>query len=250
MHFSQDTSWVSPKKATMQEMDPLQSGLTFNIQTSPISMLVQPTGSSLHTQLITTRKSESPIRSTNQSANQDNVRRANSELLANGPRKPLSILSWSISPTATQDTLQSNASLLGSNNDSRLLVTDSLPMSVMSNAPIPEVSGGLSIESTNVSQVTSSASDGLQKSNYTQRDVSGGPSSVRWSYLYSRLGIEHSRGTEISQISWKYNGRGCDFSIECRIPVTECCGTPSTACNEFFFQVSTEQSQTTLYWRG
>lgn len=179
MHFSQDTSWVSPKKATMQEMDPLQSGLTFNIQTSPISMLVQPTGSSLHTQLITTRKSESPIRSTNQSANQDNVRRANSELLANGPRKPLSILSWSISPTATQDTLQSNASLLGSNNDSRLLVTDSLPMSVMSNAPIPEVSGGLSIESTNVSQVTSSASDGLQKSNYTQRDVSGGPSSVR-----------------------------------------------------------------------
>lgn len=190
MRLSQDTSWLSPKKATMQEMDPLQSGLTFDIQTSPISILVQPIGSSLHTQLIPPRKSESPTRTTNQSAKHDNVRRANSELSANGPRKPLSILS--MSSTATQDALESAASKHGSNNDSQQLIDDldSLPMPVMPNVPIPaspKVNGGLSIEPTDMLQVTSSASDGLQISHYTQSDVGGGPSSVRYSHLYTHL---------------------------------------------------------------
>ncbi len=171
MHLSQDTSWLSPQKATLQEMDPLQSELTFNIQTSPISILV---GSSLHTPLIPTRKSESPTRSTNQSAKHGNVRRANSELLENGPRKPLSILP--ISSTATRDISQSAASMDGSNNDSRQLVDN------LDNLPMPVMNDGLSIEPANMSQVTSSASDGLQIRNYTQLDVSGGPSSVRLSY--------------------------------------------------------------------
>jgi hypothetical protein len=173
MHLpSQDTSWLSPKKATIQEMDP-QSGLTFDIQTSPISILVQPIG---------LRKSESPTRTTNQSAKNDNVCRANSELSANGPRKPLSILS--MSSTATQDALQSAASMHGSNNDSQQLVDDldSSPTPVMPNVPIPaspKINGGPSIEPTNMLQVTSSASDGLQISHYTQSDVGGEPSSVR-----------------------------------------------------------------------
>jgi hypothetical protein len=161
----------------IQEVDSLQRGLTFNIQTSPLSVLVQPTNP--FTQTITARKSESPTRSANSDgAKHDSVHRANSESLANGgPRKPLSIILTS--QPATQDALQSVPSMNGSSNDSR----QSVPV-VGNVLAFPEVvNGGLPVSSehTNplqVGHVPLSSPNNLRTSTSVQGGVSEEPSSV------------------------------------------------------------------------
>jgi hypothetical protein len=166
----------------IQEMDPLQGGLMFNIQTSPISMLVQPTNSS--TQTIATRKSESPTRSSNpdsDGAKLDSMRRANSESLANGPQKPLSII---LARQATaQDTLQSVPSMNGSSNDSEPSA-DSLQMSAGSILSFSTVNGDPSTEYTNppqVGHVPLSSSNDLRTSTSAQGGVREEPSSASYS---------------------------------------------------------------------
>lgn len=134
-------------------MDSLQRGLAFNIQTSPLSVLVQPTNP--FTQTITACKSESPTRSASlDAAKHDSVRRANSESLANGgPRKPLSIVLTS--QPVTQDAPQSVPSMNESSNDSRQSV-DSLSVPVVGNVlAFPEVvNDGLPVSSQQVGHVS------------------------------------------------------------------------------------------------
>lgn len=205
MHLSPDTSWLSPKRAMIQEVDSLQRGLSFNIQTSPsLSVLVQPAN-----QAITARKSESPTRSANSDGvRHDSVRRADSESLANGPRKPLSIILTS--QTTTQDTLQSVPSMNGSNNDSS---AGSLSMSVAGNGlAFPKVvNGGLSSEHTNPPQVgyaPLSLPNNLRTSTSVQGGVCEEPSSVSWQirariYIYClHLGIYRTFSRNRGHLHW------------------------------------------------
>lgn len=154
----------------IHEVDSLQRGLSFNIQTPPLSVLSQPTNA---TQAITACKSESPARGANSDgAKHDSVPRANSESLANGPaRTPLSIIPTS--QATTQDALQSIPSTNGPSNDSR-------PTAGSLSAPV--VNGGIMpSERTNppqVGDVPLSLSNNLRTSPSVQDGVSEEPSSV------------------------------------------------------------------------